>query len=239
MSESSGASYSAAVAEIYDLLMGGPEAARDVAHSCRDYVTGQRVLDVGSGSASVAVELCAYAESVVGIDNSPEMIRVAQTKALPPNLELLLVDFREDLPFPSLFSAAVSTRGSLACVGNRDELRSAISGIRRVLKLGSPLFVEYYSRTVYEEFVKMGVVPFELDEGSWRGDTAGRLDGDVLSMSTTLVHADGRVVDFRESVLLLDQTELTAIFADCGFSFRRHADVVYGSPFDGYVFVAS
>lgn len=238
MSASPEAQYGKDVAEVYDLLMGGEHAAREVAQSCREYVNGRRVLDVGSGSASVTKELCAFAESVVGIDNSAEMIRVAQGKVLPRNLELLLVDFREPLSFRMPFDAAVSTRGSLACATSRDELRSSLSSVRSVLAHESALFVEYYSRVVYEEFVELGSVPFDLDEGLWQGKTSGRLNQDILSMSTRLEHADGRHVNFEEEVLLLHQDELMEIFLDSGFSFKCHAGGVDESPFDRLVFDA-
>ncbi|MFZ6026779.1 MAG: methyltransferase domain-containing protein [Chloroflexota bacterium] len=67
----------------------------------------ERVLDLGCGDGKVTVELARLAASVVGVDNSPQMIALAQATHRADNLCFMQGDARQ-LPFTGEFDVVFS-----------------------------------------------------------------------------------------------------------------------------------
>ena len=64
---------------------------------------GERILDIGCGEGTLTRKIVERGATVLGIDNSPEMIEAARAK----DIDAILMD-AEDLPFSSEFDAAFS-----------------------------------------------------------------------------------------------------------------------------------
>nr|MDQ4040475.1 class I SAM-dependent methyltransferase [Actinomycetota bacterium] len=109
---------------------------------------GERVLDVGAGTATLAVELkrrCPGA-TVVGLDADPDVLAIARAKASQAGCELELVEGLSDaLPFPDeSFDAVVSTLFFHHLDG--EAKRATLREVRRVLRPGGRMHVGDFTR---------------------------------------------------------------------------------------------
>ncbi|HEY8490121.1 MAG TPA: methyltransferase domain-containing protein, partial [Dehalococcoidia bacterium] len=127
----------------YDLLgrvvsLGRDRAVRETFMEIAAPAPGERVLDVGcgTGTLAIAVKQRVGAGAVHGIDASPEMIEVAREKAARAGSD---VDFRvaliEAIPFPDASFDLVTS--SLMLHHLPDDLKAkGLAEVRRVLRPG-------------------------------------------------------------------------------------------------------
>lgn len=99
---------------------------------------GGRVLDLCCGSGHVTRELVRRGYKVTGIDNSAELIALAQREL--PGVDLRVQDATALRLPKAAFDAALSTFDSLNHILSKDGLRSAFKGVHRALRKGG-LFV--------------------------------------------------------------------------------------------------
>ena len=110
-------------------------------HEMAPVDAGQSVLDIGSGTGDIAIQLKERGAKVTGIDFSKEMVAVA--KARYPEIEFLEADV-EKLPFPDKsFDRAVANYTA----HHFAEPKKAFSEIRRVLKPGGALTIVHPVQT--------------------------------------------------------------------------------------------
>jgi demethylmenaquinone methyltransferase / 2-methoxy-6-polyprenyl-1,4-benzoquinol methylase len=141
---------------------------------------GQRILDVATGTGMVAAELLARADcSVVGIDQSPEMLAAARARfaAFAPDVERSRVELiegqAESLPFADESFDALTFTYLLRYV---DDPPATVRELARVVRPGG--------RVASLEF---GVPPWPPARAAWRLYTAvglptlGRLDSRAWS----------------------------------------------------------
>ncbi len=103
----------------------------------------ERVLDIGCGDGKITAYIASLVPSgvVVGIDNSAEMIRFAQSKFSHlswPNLSFEYGDASE-LRYQNEFDIVVS----FACLHWIQDHKPVLEGIRRCLKAGGKLFIQF------------------------------------------------------------------------------------------------
>src|SRR5688572_18329527 len=97
---------------------------------------GERILDVGCGTAHLTAKIANAGATVVGIDASADM--VARARATYPHLDLRVADvtvLEVDAPFDAVFSNA-----TLHCV--RDA-HAAAASMFRTLRLGGRFVAEF------------------------------------------------------------------------------------------------
>jgi ubiquinone/menaquinone biosynthesis C-methylase UbiE len=106
--------------------------------------TGERVLDVGCGTGTLAIAAKQHvgpAGTVYGVDASPEMIAKAEKKAKKAGAEVFFKNaLAEALPFPEPGFDAVLSTVMLHHLPRKARLQCA-SEIRRVLKPGGRVLV--------------------------------------------------------------------------------------------------
>lgn len=103
----------------------------------------EHILDIGCGDGKISAELATLVKdgSVTGIDNSPEMIRFAESKfpqSKYPNLIFQLGDAR-NLSFSDKFDLVVS----FACLHWIHDHRPILQGIRRSLKVSGKTYLQF------------------------------------------------------------------------------------------------
>jgi demethylmenaquinone methyltransferase/2-methoxy-6-polyprenyl-1,4-benzoquinol methylase len=93
----------------------------------------ERVLDLATGTGDIALQMRASSDAVVGLDVTPQMIRLARAKAHGVRRVTFLVGDMAALPFASSSFEIVTTGYGLR---NVPDLGAAIDEILRVLKPG-------------------------------------------------------------------------------------------------------
>ena len=158
---------------------------------------GARLLDVGCGSGQFALEFAERGALVMGIDLSPDMIRLAQVNAehlAPPAAVTWAVGSVDQLPLPTGSMDAVHARMVLPFV---PDVPAALREFRRVLRPGgrllastagplSPIFRESWRRHLHEDAGCNYLLPWELQHlaladgwilaegwGEWGDDARG------------------------------------------------------------------
>lgn len=99
--------------------------------------TGGPILELGAGSARVAMHLAGAGHRVTGVDDSPRMLALGRSK-LPPRLRKLATlvqgDMRTlDLP-DRAFALAFMADGTFAHLITQEEQRAALAAVRRHLQ---------------------------------------------------------------------------------------------------------
>ena len=97
---------------------------------------GERILDLGCGTAQLSAEIATQGALVIGVDRSEEMIREARKKF--PHLRLVVCDART-MPFCAGFDAIFSN-AVLHWIPDAD---AVVTGIARALKPGGRFVAEF------------------------------------------------------------------------------------------------
>jgi demethylmenaquinone methyltransferase/2-methoxy-6-polyprenyl-1,4-benzoquinol methylase len=121
---------------------------------------GERILDVATGTGMVAAELRARADcSVVGLDQSTEMLAAARTRFVEDGARVSLIEgHAEELPFADESFDALTFTYLLRYV---DDPRATVRELARVVRPGG--------RVASLEF---GVPPRRVPRAAWRFYTA-------------------------------------------------------------------
>lgn len=102
------------------------------------FAAGKRVLEIGCGTGLILDRVARVAQEAIGIDLSPRMVEIAQSKGLSA-----LVSDVEKLPFPDAHFDVVYSFKVLAHVRR---IHRALTEIARVVRPGGRVFLEFYNR---------------------------------------------------------------------------------------------
>ena len=164
---------------------------------------GARVLDVGCGPGRHALALARRGIEVVGIDHSPDFVRLAAdaagAEALPARFEQL--DVRE-LGFAAEFDAVLCLcQGGFGLLGGRDE-QEAFGRIARALRPGGVLALSAFSAVFAVRHLESGET-FDPATG-------------VLHETATIRDPDGREESFGLWTTCFTARELELLAAGSG-----------------------
>jgi SAM-dependent methyltransferase len=126
---------------------------------------GERILDVGCGEGTLTLKIIERGATVLGVDNSPEMIAVARAKGV----DALLLP-AEDMQFFAEFDAAFSN-ATLHWVLQKEQAARAIfralkPGGRFVGEMGGEGNIEKLREALDEELIIRGYAP-PLESSNW------------------------------------------------------------------------
>ena len=126
---------------------------------------GERILDVGCGEGTLTARIVERGATVLGIDNSPEMIEAARAKGIDAVLMAA-----EGLPFTSEFDAAFSN-ATLHWVLEKEQAARAIfralkSGGRFAGEMGGEGNLTSLREALDEELIIRGYVP-PIEASNW------------------------------------------------------------------------
>ena len=132
---------------------------------------GERILDVGCGEGTLTTKIIERGATVLGIDNSPEMIAAARANGVDA-VQLAA----EDMQFFAEFDAAFSN-ATLHWVLDKDQAARAIfralkTGGRFAGEMGGEGNIARLRDTLDEQLVIRGYVP-PSESGNWYPVTGG------------------------------------------------------------------
>jgi SAM-dependent methyltransferase len=181
-------------------LVGPVERVVEMAGAC----PGVQLLDIGTGTGTIARAAAARGASVVGIDASAGMLEVART--LSPELDLRLADACS-LPFGDGVFDVVACGLSISHFTDREK---ALREVLRVLRHGGSFVASAWAdggsgptRTIFEILDRYAARDDSLDEKTW---ATGRLGSDVLrevgftSVSVETQSFSGAFADAEEAL---------------------------------------
>ena len=177
---------------------------------------GERILDVGCGEGTLTRRIVERGASVLGIDNSPEMIAAARMKGI----DALLMDVT-DMPFAGEFDAAFSN-ATLHWVLAKEQAARAIfralkAGGRFAGEMGGEGNLAVLREALDEELIIRGYVP-PVEASNWYAapqefadvyEAAGfrEVDARLIERPTPIDHGvDQWVTTFRKG--WLDRAEV-------------------------------
>lgn len=128
----------APVYDVFEILLA--DVRRDITTTI--HPVGKSVLDVGTGTGSLALDLSKTAKKVIGIDLSSEMLEIAKKKNKKNNLTFLLMDASNMSYFDEEFDIVTI---SLGLHDMPLEIRTLVlKEVKRVLKSNGKLFILEY-----------------------------------------------------------------------------------------------
>ena len=137
---------------------------------------GMRILDLGCGTGTLAIELARRASGaeVVGLDVDPRILALARTKAQRASVDVeWIVGSAVDPPFPAAAFDRVTSTLMLHHL-TTDEKERTFRALRRVLRPGGELHVADFSRP-HNAYTRIAAWLFQFFDGPER--VAANLEG--------------------------------------------------------------
>ena len=213
----------------------------EVFKSC-SLVEVKRVLDVGCGTGFHSIELAKRGYEVVGVDLSPEMVKIARSKAKGfPNVSFLQADATR-LEFAEEFDAAIAMYGVISYFVSDAELLSLLRSVRRALKPGSVFVFDtwnligvhgkrVYYETPFASFRKSGSM-LAVKEERWRIDFVeqvadAEIDWSIIDLARSSVDA----FSYKLRLRLFTLRELVHVLRETGFELCKAYEDYSKLPF--------
>lgn len=176
-----------------------------------------RLLDVGCGTAVVALAAASRGLTVVGVDHTPEMLEIARRKAADLGLAdrvSLEVGDANSLPYPDASFDVVTCQRVLH---HLPQLRPCLSEIARVLKPGGSFYISDCCRDVAP--VKRALI--DLKRTVTRSNGLGRLTDDAEETLPDVLSEDEEPISGQELLTTLAdvglRTESVLFLAELGY----------------------
>lgn len=178
------------------------------------------VLDLGCGTGSLAIALAEEGYKVVGIDNDPMMIDVAQSKFKGKNPVFLVEDMNKlQRSFKAeSFDAVFSFGNSLVHLGEPDAIENLFQTVKTLLKPGGKFFGQIINyRRIFDKMVT-GLPTIDNEHISFERGYQFTGPGEPLYFKTRLLtKKDGKILENLETLYPLLPEEALFFLENAGF----------------------
>jgi SAM-dependent methyltransferase len=178
------------------------------------------VLDLGCGTGSLAIALAEEDYKVVGIDNDPKMIDVAQSKFKGKNPVFLVEDMTKlQRSFKAeSFDAIFSFGNSLVHLGDPDAIENLFQTAKTLLKPGGKFFGQIINyRRIFDKMVT-GLPTIDNEHISFERGYQFTGPGEPLYFKTRLLtKKDGKILENKEKLYPLLPEEALFFLENAGF----------------------
>ncbi len=209
--------YVTAFGELYPIIYShrSVEAARPEAEFAGDKLSlcrDDKVLDLCCGTGRHIVHLLQRSPNVVGLDYSPDLLRIAKGNC--PNTPLVRADMRH-VPLRGGFDVVVSFFTSFGYFPSREENLSVVREVSRLLKPGGRFFIDYFN----SEYVIDTLIPastrtqdgYLIEDERWIDSGARR-----VNKNTRVSKDKVEIAKFSESVQLYAVDEFSDLLTEGG-----------------------
>lgn len=203
---------------------------------------GARVLELGCGTGDICLAIARRGAHVVGLDNSPEMIRAAQDKARRQGCaRARWVQGRmEAFVLPDHFTAVIVPYHALFHVLSRVQLRDLLARVYDHLQPGGVLLADVLTRRPDEPARRSATTRTRTPDGIYQVHEDEHFDPSSGRLHTRFAYElehpeDGQVLDTwtrHLDYLLIDPDDLARLLREAGFTDVAHfAAFAPGEPF--------
>lgn len=183
------------------------------------------VLDLACGTGRHMIPLSVAGYSMVGLDVSPSLLRIAKSRCR--EAQLVRADMRF-LPFKAcVFSAAISMDNSFGYLPSEEEDVQSLKDLQRVLSEEGMLVLDVFNRQqlISKYKAEPGQVQREYPSFSLQQERTVTADGKELHDHWAIRDkADGKVRVFEHATRLYTLDSLSGLLEQAGFGIRQ----VYG-----------
>jgi SAM-dependent methyltransferase len=137
------------LSRLYDLdwrRWSRPHAAFILDLLAKRWINPARILDLGCGTGSLCIDLAGHGHAALGIDISPEMIRLAEAKAGALGSAAFEIQDMRVLTVDDKFDLAAAVGDALNYLATPAELSAVLRRVAGVLKPGGLLVVDCFTR---------------------------------------------------------------------------------------------
>ncbi|BFL45774.1 class I SAM-dependent methyltransferase [Lactonifactor longoviformis] len=178
-------------ARVYDMFMDNipyEEWGAYVSGLLKEYgIEDGLVLDLGCGTGSLTQVLAGMGYDMIGVDNSAEMLEIAQEKKLESGLDILylLQDMREFELYGTV-RAAVSICDSMNYILEEEELLEVFRLVNNYLDPGGIFIFDMNTRYKYEEILGESTIAENREDGSFIWDNYYHREEEINEYDLTL-----------------------------------------------------
>ena len=184
-------------ARVYDMFMDNipyEEWGEYVSSLLKEYgIEDGLVLELGCGTGSLTQVLAGMGYDMIGVDNSADMLEIAQEKKLESGLDILylLQDMREFELYGTV-RAAVSICDSMNYILEEEELLEVFRLVNNYLDPGGIFIFDMNTRYKYEEILGENTIAENREEGSFICDNYYHREEEINEYDLTLFIPEGR-----------------------------------------------
>ncbi|MGA2523328.1 MAG: class I SAM-dependent methyltransferase [Candidatus Bathyarchaeia archaeon] len=182
------------------------------------------ILDVACGTGRHAIPLSKEGYDFVGLDISPNLLKIAKTRL--SSMQLVKADVRH-LPFkPQAFAAAVSMDTSFGYLPTEEEDMESLLELHQTIQKGGGLIIDVFNRKLLMQkyTVKQPVNSKPREYPSFSLSQKRTVDKNGLKLRdlwTVCGKADGKIRIFRHTVRLYQSQVLRDLLKQAGFVVTR------------------
>lgn len=194
------------------------------------------VVDLGCGSGAVTLRLCRAGYNTAGIDISPDMLAVAQSKAESEGLDVLLLNMDMcSFKLPEQVDCVVSALDCINYLEGLREVRSAFECVYECLKPGGVFIFDINSEYKLTEVLGSNTFVYEDDTAFCVWDCGCFPEDRVVSFDLNFFIKDkgkgySRYSEYQEETMFSEH-ELKELLAACGFKeISTYADLTFDPP---------
>jgi len=205
-----------------------PEIA--FAAGCLKLGASDRTLDLCCGNGRHLAGALNYTSRLVGLDYSPDLLRLARGQ-LGPACALLRGDMRA-LPFVDCFDVVLNFFTSFGYFMDQAENEAVAKGLGRALKRNGRFFIDYFNAAHVEATLVphsvREVESFVITEDRWIDREHGR-----VNKATVVCKDESLVARWQESVRMYSFADMVALLRAGGLEIDQVFGNHDGSPFEG------
>lgn len=193
-------------ASVYDRLMQDVPYSEWIKYLNRLFdkhgITPKVILDIGCGTGNVTLPLAEMGYNLTGLDMSPEMLAVAESKAREKNLGIKWV--QQDMTMMDLgglhYDLVISMTDSLNYLEGSESMKQVFSLVKQVLNPGGWFIFDLNSHYKISEVFGENTFTFQDEDISYIWDNSYDPETGTCTMDLTFFvrEADGRYRRFQE-----------------------------------------